>query len=371
MATKTCIVLGGTGMMGRIVVQDLYATAKASIIIADRNAQKLADAKKLYRSPRVQTALVDVTDHRALVRVLRKGNIVLNCVNYEHNLRVMEAALEADTHYLDLGGLYHMTNRQKHLHEAFEGERLTAILGCGSTPGITNVLAGFGAELLDRVTAIDVKVGGRTLGKSHGGFAVPYAIQTIVDEFTKRPAVYRAGRMRFVRPLSGRIVARFPRPIGGVPMFYSLHSELASFPESFGHRGLRAASFRVGFDPAFVRRLRALIREGPAAISAAAAASAPPKKVRDVEVLRVELHGRRKKARGILTAECLARSRRGVAAGDIDTASPISIMAQMVLDGRICACGVVPPERCVPPQEFFRELRRRGMRVSWRWRAKK
>ena len=51
---------------------------------------------------------------------------------------------------------------------------------------------------------------------------------------------------------------------------------------------------------------------------------------------------------------------------DIDTGAPPSIAAQMIVSGQIAGAGVLPPERVVPSAPFFRELRRRGMRITER-----
>ena len=53
----------------------------------------------------------------------------------------MEVALEAGAHYLDLGGLYHVTREQVKLDLRFREAGLLAVLGMGSTPGKTNVMA--------------------------------------------------------------------------------------------------------------------------------------------------------------------------------------------------------------------------------------
>jgi saccharopine dehydrogenase-like NADP-dependent oxidoreductase len=45
-----------------------------------------------------------------------------------------------------------------------------------------------------------------------------------------------------------------------------------------------------------------------------------------------------------------------------DTGFPPSIVARMILEGRIRERGVLPPERCVPVRPFFEALAERGMR---------
>lgn len=59
--------------------------------------------------------------------------------------------MEAGVHYTDLGGLFHYTRKQLALKDEFRKKNLTAVLGSGITPGITNVMAAYAASKLDTV----------------------------------------------------------------------------------------------------------------------------------------------------------------------------------------------------------------------------
>ena len=74
----------------------------------------------------------------------------------------MEVALAAGAHYVDLGGLFHVAREQLGLDERFREAGLLAVLGMGSTPGKTNVMAARAVELLgDDVERIVVGAAGR------------------------------------------------------------------------------------------------------------------------------------------------------------------------------------------------------------------
>ena len=76
----------------------------------------------------------------------------------------MHACLEAGCHYLDLGGLYHVTAKQLELSAQFEQRGLLALLGIGSAPGKTNLLAARAVrELGRRARSIAVAAAGRDL----------------------------------------------------------------------------------------------------------------------------------------------------------------------------------------------------------------
>ena len=67
--------------------------------------------------------------------------MLVNSASYRVNLDAMTRLPEAGCHYLDLGGLYWMTGRQLELGSRFEAAGLLALLGIGSAPGKTNLMA--------------------------------------------------------------------------------------------------------------------------------------------------------------------------------------------------------------------------------------
>ena len=84
-----------------------------------------------------------------LTALLAEADVALNATDYPFNLDVMRASLAARVSYADLGGLFHMTRRQYELDREFRDAGLTAVLGIGSTPGITNLLARIAVDQLD------------------------------------------------------------------------------------------------------------------------------------------------------------------------------------------------------------------------------
>src|SRR4030095_7318950 len=99
------VVLGGTGMMGRIAVRDLFQ-CKHEVVIASTDIKKSSEAASKYSS-NVTAAQIDVKDTAALSMLLRDADVAVNCVQYNLNLDVMRGALKGGAHYVDLGGLYY------------------------------------------------------------------------------------------------------------------------------------------------------------------------------------------------------------------------------------------------------------------------
>jgi lysine 6-dehydrogenase len=303
---------------------------------------------------------------------------VAACLPYRLNLEVMEAALAAGCHYADLGGLYHVTLKQWELDLRFREAGVSAVMGIGSAPGITNVLARFGADRLDEgsVRSIDLVNGAIDLSEGGGEFGVPYSAETILDEFTLPAIVFEDGRLREVEAGSGVIDWAFPEPIGMQPAMYTLHSEPATLPRTIP--GVRNVRWRLALPrpvhEGFVFLVRAglasrdpvMTSSGPVVPREALAAvlnrlSAADGEPSDREVIDVRVAG---SSRGSpATYRSLASfepSPEGLSAGAFGTAIPIATTARWLAEGRVPP-GVHPPETAFDPTAFVADLEREGV----------
>src|SRR5437588_11835684 len=145
----------------------------------------------------------------------------------------MRACLASGCNYLDLGGLYWVTGQQLELGPEFERAGLLALLGIGSSPGKTNLMARRAVRELDgEIESIEVCAAGRDQAAPNDGrLRPPYALQTLVDEVTLAPVVVRDGRKTEIEPLAPGGSVEFGEPIGSAETIYTLHSELATFAE--------------------------------------------------------------------------------------------------------------------------------------------
>jgi lysine 6-dehydrogenase len=389
-APRTFAVVGGAGAMGRITVRDLMETCATTdqVVIADHDLEKataLAASLQGGSSPPVRAVRIDVTDRAGAARALAGAFVVVNAVQYHLNLDVMEAALAVGAHYVDMGGLFHMTRRQLLLDTRFKTAGRTAILGMGAAPGIANLLARHGAERLDEVREIHIRVGGmdETRYRDPPALPVSYSLKTILEEFSMKPAVFTRGEFRFVEPMSGATPHRFPPPVGLRRPMSTLHSEVATLPLTYRDRGVREVSFKIAFDPEFIDRVRFLRDLGmassepidvggatvrPIDVANKVAMSQKPArqvgKLRQHEVVRAIVKGRAGGTRATWVVDLHARGMPAWGIGlDIDTGSPPAIAAQMLAGGEITVTGAVPPEVAVPCAPFFRRLATRRMKV--------
>ena len=382
------IVVLGAGLMGRAVVHDLAGAREVrDIVVADFDRERAQEVARKFGDGKASGLFADVRDTRRLAKVLRGCEVVVNCTQYNWNLEVMRAALAARVHYMDLGGLYHMTKKQFALDRDFRRIGKLAIPGMGGAPGITNVMARALADKMERVDSIRVYNAGADEQKYDSPIAYSFSIATILDELTMSPIHFVGGRYVEKPMLSEPESGTFPAPIGKITLRHSIHSELGTLAESFRKKGVREVFFKINYDPKLVELVRNLVDAGftgreaiavngtqvapRAVLLALMQKKAPSKTPLDVEALRVVVTGKNKKAPVGLAMEMWAdhTARPQLSAVARDTGFPAAIAAVMHGRGEIPGVGVQAPENVVPPEPFFRELKKRGFTFR-RWNVK-
>jgi saccharopine dehydrogenase (NAD+, L-lysine-forming) len=389
------VVLGGGGAMGRVTVRALVEddrVEQVSVVdletcIAERSITWLDKGREKARA-----LSCDVRDHAALVSLLSGADAVLNATDYPFNLEVMEAALAARVSYADLGGLFHMTKRQYQLDAGYREAGICGVLGIGSTPGVTNILARIAADQLDRIERLDVRIGSGDFRPANAPFVPPYSIRTIFDECVLAPMVYRNGRWSEVAPMSGQEAIDFPPPVGRAIAMHTLHSEVALFPVSFHDKGIRQVSFKIAFPEDFLLQLKLLVGLGLAdtapvdtrgplrgsriqvaprelmvtLLSRRAATMPAASDPDDCDVLRIVASGTQGGQRVTLVEDMIVLPYKPwrVGAGDLDTGVPLAIAGILLAQGSHQRPGVHGAELIFDPRDFLAELARYGMRAT-------
>jgi saccharopine dehydrogenase-like NADP-dependent oxidoreductase len=316
-------VVGAAGTIGRNVARFLEEWGEA----ASRRDFRLEGDE-----------FVDARDADSVARALEGAAVCVNCADYRLNLEVMRGSLAAGAHYVDLGGLFHMTRRQRELHRDFRSAGLTAILGLGSAPGKTNLLARAAIERLHSdPRELHIWAVTRDPAAADHPFPAPYSVRTLVDELRMRPMVVAGGSVTDVEPLSGEAEREFPEPVGRAKGIYTLHSELATLPDAYP--SLEEASFRLCLSPGLLEKLLA-VREGEEP-------EPYTQSPRSVAMHLVEVQD------GGAPVVGMTVTRGGSARS---TSEPAARAAVELAHGRLSAPGVHPPEVAVPDPEGFLAL---------------
>jgi saccharopine dehydrogenase (NAD+, L-lysine-forming) len=371
--------------MAQSTVPDLLSSPDVERVgIAGRSETRAKTFAAAQRDDRAVGVPLDARDSTSLVRELKRWDCVIHSSWYDLNVPVMEAAIGAGVHYCDLGGLYHQTLRQLQLDRKARDAGVTCVLGIGSTPGTMNVMGAYGASQLDQVQKVLLRSSGAVVsGGEPGRFVPPYAIRTILDEFSMEAPILRGGKIQFVPALSGLERSEFQPPVGVVEGYYTIHSELATMPKTIG-KGIQEMDFIVAFPPPFRQAIESLVRLGLASrdeirvegvkvrpydvTSTAIDALPKPREAElDVDIQRCVLVGEKDGNPVTLRYEAITWPHKqwNVGGGVVDTGVPPSIAAQWMVKGRTKGPGVLPPEIAFDPKPYFADLsaQGRGIRV--------
>ncbi|MDO4586518.1 MAG: saccharopine dehydrogenase family protein [Planctomycetia bacterium] len=244
------------------------------IILASRTKSKCdaiaADAKKWF-SQTIQTAYVDADQVDELVALIKKvqPHLVVNVALPYQDLTIMEACLQTGVHYLDTANYEHPDEArfcyapQWALHERFQKAGLTALLGCGFDPGVTNVYTAYARkhhfDRMDYVDIIDCNAG------DHGyPFATNFNPEINIREVSAKGRYYEAGHWHETAPLSIKKVFDFPGEIGSKEMYLLYHEEMESLVKHYPE--VQRMRFWMTFGQSYLTHLKVLENVGMTSI---------------------------------------------------------------------------------------------------------
>jgi lysine 6-dehydrogenase len=350
-------VLGAAGTIAPAIVRDLAESDEVTALrLLDLDASRAEEVANEHGGGKAQATQADASSN--LSEQLAGIDVLVNSAAYRINLAAMKACLEAGCHYMDLGGLYHVTAEQLRLSSQFEEQGLLALLGIGSAPGKTNLLAVRAVrELPGEPVSIAVSAAGRDLDPPDG-VSFPYALRTLLDEITMPPMALIDRRAEELRPLQSGPRVDFGEPIGEAETIFTLHSEVLTFGSSFGAGNV---TFALSLAPAVLERLRGLEGASEETIAETARSASPPSSnTLSVHLVEVSAPDAGVRARSVTQPH----REWGLGGGIVSTASPAAAAVRLLARDRIAERGALPPELCIEPDEMFAELETRGVRFE-------
>jgi len=379
------LVIGASGQIGAGTVKDLVDHYDAEVIAADLSLERVKKLAQKVGKENVTPIKLDATDSAA-VRAAGKGvDVIHNSAWYELDIKIMPVAIDLGVHYSDLGGFYDYTLEQLKYDKKARDAGVTCVLGMGSSPGITNVCGAAGARKLDSVRDISIYCSWGTKVKSDDAAFPTYSIRTVLDEITQEPGIVENGKKKKVPALSGMTEVLMPEPSGKVIAYYIKHSEPATMADFIG-KGTKNVSFRIGFpanDLSTFKTLAQLGFGGTEKINVGGCSASPKdfitamylksveasretvQSFEDFDYFRIDVDGTKdgRESRVTYYVKTWNDLEKGLPSAR-DTSVPPSIVANWLAKGKIDKRGTQPPEACIEPEPFFRELAKRKILVE-------
>lgn len=193
----------GAGLQGSACAYDLLAHTDYDVVIADIDVDNVPDFLQPYVGGRLTLERVDANDRAAVRAVMEGVTATMSAFPYYFNLGMAVAAIDAGSHFCDLGGNTGIVLQQKELHDRAVAKGLSVIPDCGLAPGMVNILAQYGISRLDSVDAVRIKVGGLPQNPEPPlNYQIVYSIEGVLDYYTTLSWVLRDGKPTQVKALS-------------------------------------------------------------------------------------------------------------------------------------------------------------------------
>jgi len=363
-------VLGGCGAVGSVAVRTLVQSGDFSeVVVGDWNidqARKLA----LALGPAITAVQCDARDSQSVRSAIEGSDVVLNCVGpfYSTVKTVLNAVVAAGINYVDVCDDVDVTLEILAMGDHVREAGVTALIGMGSSPGLTNVIARLAADtLLDSVEAIDIL-------HTHGGEPVEGA-GVIGHRFHCMSIpipIYLDGELQVVSffgddGLALRQSFDFPY-IGRSTVYPYPHPEQVTLPQ---HIAVRQVTNKGSVlpDPYF-DLIRDLARLGLSSVDPVdvKGQSVVPYDFAIAYVLRERERILKETGFGQQRG-CVSVVVRGSSAGrpceyrfhmvstsqalGEGTGIPAAIGTMLMQRGQVQGPGVLPPEACIRPMEFL------------------
>ena len=153
-------VLGGCGAVGSVAVKTLAAQEMFSRIrIGDVNMARAGSIIDEIGSRKVSAVRVNAEDPKSVRKAIEGSDIVLNCVGpfYKSVKTILGVVIKEGVNYVDICDDVDVTLDILKMDKAAKKAGITALIGMGASPGVTNLLAKLVADtLLDETESVDI-----------------------------------------------------------------------------------------------------------------------------------------------------------------------------------------------------------------------
>lgn len=269
------VLIIGAGGVGRVVANKVAQNNDVftEIMLVSRTKSKcddIAEDVKRRTGVNIQTAQVDADSIPELVKLFDefKPEIVINVALPYQDLTIMDACLECGVNYLDTANYepkdeaHFEYSWQWAYKDKFREAGLTAILGCGFDPGVTNVFTAYAAKHhFDEIHYLDIV--DCNAGDHHKPFATNFNPEINIREVTQKGRYYENGKWIETEPHEIHKPLTYPE-IGPKESYVIYHEELESLVKNFP--SLRRARFWMTFSDEYLTHLRVIQNIGMARI---------------------------------------------------------------------------------------------------------
>jgi saccharopine dehydrogenase (NAD+, L-lysine forming) len=266
------VLIIGAGGVGSVVAHKcaMVPAVFGEITLASRTLSKcdaIAEEVKQRTGRTIATAKVDADNAEETAALIRKtgAKLLINVALPYQDLHLMDACLLAGCDYMDTANYEPLEvakfeySWQWAYQEKFKKAGLTALLGSGFDPGVTNVYTAWALKHhFDEIHTLDIiDVNGGNHGKA---FATNFNPEINIREVTADCRHFENGMFIETPPMSQHQEFHCPDGVGTYEIYRMYHEELESLVKHIPT--LRRAQFWMSFSSNYLKHLEVLQNVG-------------------------------------------------------------------------------------------------------------
>ncbi|MCP2605255.1 saccharopine dehydrogenase NADP-binding domain-containing protein [Candidatus Aminicenantes bacterium AH-873-B07] len=372
----------GAGKMGIVLAKDLVdSDSKNKVTLVDISPTQLNKAEKFIKSERLFLLQRNIEDEKQRETIFEGQDVAISALLHKHSLLVLEEAVRRGIHLVDLVGEKPL-DRLKYNDKAKE-KGIIVISGCGVAPGIANICVGRGVYLLDETEKAIIYVGGNPLHpKPPLNYSILFAIESLLNFYERKTSILKKGKIRKIEPLSGVELIQFPAPFSKMECFYTnglsslLYTMKGKIKDELAEKTIRypghVQSIKIlkacglfSRKPIYINNQQIIPRE---VLKVLLESKLKLGKEGDVTLMRVVVSGKKagKPVTHIFEMIDYYDKKKGYTSMAKTTCYPASIIAQMIVSGKISQRGILFPENIFHSElynPFMNALKSKGVNI--------
>lgn len=381
MSSRKPFLVLGAGLMGKAIAFDLvHSSPDFTVTLADVDIERASRVAASINPKRISPEKIDAQNHNDVVRLMSQHTVAISAVTFHLNYLLTKAAIDAGSHFCDLGhddGVVEqqLTETGRALHA-----NITIIANCGLAPGLTDILAMDAFQQLDEVFSLHLRVGGLPQHPHPPlNYQLVFSAEGLIEEYTLQATVLRDGKILRIESLTGIESLSFPPPFENLEAFHTgggasrLPQLLEGKVDSLEYKTIRYKGhcekmktlLELGFaenEPLTIGNRLITSRELFLELLKKRLTFDEP----DAVLMLISASGRKNGREHQVSYRMvdLFDKKNSMTAMMRSTSFPTSVIAQMMLDGRIARRGAFTAEEIVPAKPLIEELKKRNISIE-------
>jgi lysine 6-dehydrogenase len=183
------ITILGAGLVGLPMAADLHAEENFSVVLCDKNEDRLKIANEKYG---IKTITADLSDENTIKNIIADADIVLSAVPGFMGFKTLRTIIDAGKNVIDIA---FFPEDLFELDELAKQKGVIAISDIGVAPGMSHILSTYSMKQLDSTSSIKIYVGGLPkIRKWPFEYKAPFSPADVIEEYTRPARFIRDGK---------------------------------------------------------------------------------------------------------------------------------------------------------------------------------